>query len=221
MDLEIDRSAPTERVQLDDASWVDVTRGFLREPEALLDRLLNDLTWKVAEQFRYEVTVTEPRMYADFGEPPPAVARQSTLHLESRYRKRFQGPGLLRYRHGHDSVGFHRDRSMRYLSDTLVAIAVLGEPRPFVLRPYGAGRDDRTPHDVDVAPGHGDLIVMGGRAQADWLHAVPKVPAATERVSLTWRWTSGTGPPDTSENYGAPRRFGQSARVGPQRRRRA
>lgn len=221
MDLEIDRGAPTERVQLDDTSWVDVTRGFLREPAERLDELLTGLSWKVAERFRYEVYVDEPRMFAEFGGPPPAYVRQATLHLESRYRKRFQGPGLIRYRHGQDSVGFHRDRSMRYLSDTLVAIAVLGEPRPFVLRPYGAGRDEHTADDVDVRPGHGDLIVMGGRAQADWLHAVPRVARATERVSLTWRWTSGTGAPDPSQNFNAPRRFGESARVGPQRRRRS
>ena len=44
---------------------------------------------------------------------------------------------------------------------------------------------------------------MGGRCQADWMHAVPKVPSATERVSFTWRWTSRTGQPDSSEGYGA------------------
>ena len=95
----------------------------------------------------------------------------------------------------------------------------LGEPRPFLLRPYSVGYEDSS-RDLDVRPGHGDLIVMGGRCQADWMHAVPKVPHATERVSFTWRWTSRTGQPDSSEGYGAARNFGDSSRVGPQRRRR-
>lgn len=219
-DLAIDRSAPVERIRLDDTSWVDVVRGFVREPDALLADLLDRLPWAENRMFRYEVHKTDPRLSAHFPRgDEPAVARQTKLHLDAAYRVRFAGPDLLRYRHGRDSVGFHRDRSMRYLDDTLIAIVVLGEPRPFVLRPYAGKRDDDR-SDVDVAPGRGDLVVMGGRNQADWMHAVPKVAHATERVSMTWRWTSRTGPPDESENYGAARRFGDSGRVGPQGRRR-
>lgn len=58
---------------------------------------------------------------------------------------------------------------------------------------------------------------MGGRNQADWMHAVPQVPEASERVSFTYRWSSKRGRPDSSESYNAPRRFGDSGRVGPQR----
>lgn len=218
--LGIDRNATVERVRLDDSSWVDVARGFVLDAEDVLDRMLTDLDWRENRNWRYEVYLTEPRMSAVANlDDLPAAVRQTGLHLRSKYRVRFDGPALLRYRHGNDSVAFHRDRSMRYLDDTRVAIVVLGAPRPFVFRPYSAGRDDSS-RDVDVAPGRGDLIVMGGRAQADWLHAVPKVPHATERVSLTWRWTSRDGPPDTSEGYVSARHFGDSGRVGPQRRRR-
>ncbi|MFN8052131.1 MAG: alpha-ketoglutarate-dependent dioxygenase AlkB [Acidimicrobiales bacterium] len=218
-DLAIDRDAGVERVHLDDTSWVDVVRGFVREPEALLDELLTGLAWRENRQWRYEVWVTDPRLTAAIpATAVPAAVRQAGLHLDATYRVRFTGPDVLRYRNGRDSVGFHRDRSMRYLDDTLIGIVVLGEPRPFVLRPHAATRDDTT-FDVDLSPGRGDLIVMGGRNQADWMHAVPKVDHPSERISLTWRWTSKQGRPDESENYGAARNFGDTGRVGPQRRR--
>lgn len=218
-DLAIDRAATVERVQLDEHSWVDVARGFLLDADTLLADVLATFEWSTNQSWRYEVYVTEPRLSgrAPEGALPPGL-RQAGLHLRSKYKVSFDGPAPQRYRHGNDSVGFHRDRSMRYLDDTKIAIAVLGEPRPFLLRPYSMGYDDSS-QDLDVRPGHGDLIVMGGRCQADWMHAVPKVPSATERVSFTWRWTSRTGRPDNSEGYGAARNFGDSGRVGPQRRR--
>lgn len=219
-DLAIDRAAVVERVHLDEHSWVDVARGFVLDADAMLDHVLGAWDWSENRNWRYEVYVTEPRMSARVRAADlPAGIRQAGLHLRSKYHVPFDGPAPQRYRHGNDSVGFHRDRSMRYLDDTRIAIAVLGEPRPFLLRPYTVGYEDSS-RDLDVRPGHGDLIVMGGRCQADWMHAVPKVPHATERVSFTWRWTSRTGQPDSSEGYGAARNFGDSSRVGPQRRRR-
>lgn len=218
-DLAIDRTAAVERVVLDDHSWVDVVRGFVPAAEQLHEELLTTLDWRENHLWRYEVTTTEPRLHATVDRSREAAAvRQTGLHLRSRYHVPFDGPGYLRYRNGNDSVALHRDRSMRYLDDTLIAIVVLGEPRPFLLRPYSAGYEDSS-QDLDVAPGRGDLIVMGGRCQADWLHAVPKVPRASERISLTWRWTSRQGRPDTSDGYAAARNFGDSGRVGPQRRR--
>ena len=218
-DLAINRAAAVERIALDEHSWVDVARGFVPAANALLDEMLAGLDWIDAKLWRYEVYLDVPRMYASLprtGEP--AAVRQTALHLRSKYRVPFSGPAVLQYRNGSDTVGFHRDREMRYLDDTRVAIVVLGEPRPFLFRPHG-GRRGEAVDDVDVAPGRGDLIVMGGRAQADWMHAVPRVDHATERISLTWRWTSRQGKPDSSASYGAGANFGDSGRVGPQRRR--
>lgn len=217
--LQIDRGATVDRIQLDETSWVDVARQFVRSPEALLTTVLEQFTWQESTVWRYEVSMTEPRLNAQVRTHQlPDAVRQAGLHLASKYRVRFDGPDILRYRNGNDSVAFHRDRSMRWLEDTLIGIVVLGEPRPFVLRPHGLGRDDVS-SDVDVRPGRGDLIVMGGRAQADWLHAVPKIPRATERVSFTWRWTAKSGPPDESAPYNAARNFSDTGRAGPQRRR--
>ena len=101
--------------------------------------------------------------------------------------------GLNYYRDGADSVAFHADQELRHLDDTLVAIVTLGAARPFLLRPQGGGRS------IDLHPGSGDLLVMGGACQAKWEHGVPKVAAgAGPRISASIRWArrparSGSG----------------------------
>ena len=121
--LTIDRHAVVERLWLDETSWVDVVRRFVREPATLTASLLDDVVWRPDEQFRYEVTITSPRLIATpRGESLPAAVRQIELHLAATYRRRFSGPALIQYRTGRDSVAFHRDREMRWLDDTLIAI---------------------------------------------------------------------------------------------------
>lgn len=96
---------------------------------------------------------------------------------------------------------------MKWLDDTLIAIVVLGERRPFVFRPRATRSQlDRRPagehpDDVVLLPGGGDLLVMGGANQRDWLHTVPKAMTDDPRISLTWRWSSRRGRPDTDPTY--------------------
>jgi alkylated DNA repair dioxygenase AlkB len=60
----------------------------------------------------------------------------------------------------------------------------LGATRRFLIRPAGGG-----PSTVIVAHG-GDLVVMGGRCQKDYVHMVPKQkPAAGPRLSLNFSTT--------------------------------
>jgi len=69
----------------------------------------------------------------------------------------------------------------RVLTDPVVVTLSLGHHRPFVVRPYGGGRSTR------FEPGDGDLLVLGGRCQHDFEHAVPKVAAAGPRISVMLR----------------------------------
>ena len=125
----------------------------------------------------------------------------------------------LLYRDGEDFQGFHSDRELRWLDDTLIAIVVLGVRRPFVFRRRGpdANARDRTPaggnpDDVVLRPGEGDLLVMGGACQRDWLHTVPRAETSEPRISLTWRWTSRRGRPDTNPTYYDGRQFSDRPR---------
>ena len=94
----------------------------------------------------------------------------------------------------------HADRELRELDDTLVAILTLGARRPFLVRPKAGGPSR------DLAPGSGDLLVMGGATQLDWEHAVPKVARSGPRVSVSWRWSSAAAPaaPAPGHAGGAP-----------------
>ena len=63
-------------------------------------------------------------------------------------------------------------------------------------------------------PAGGDLMVFGGRFQADYLHGVPKVRHAVRgRISAQWRYTTKRGRPEMTPGYYAPREFSKSSRA--------
>ena len=183
--------APTHRVELDETSWVDVTPGFLDGADDLCAELIASMPWRQHRRRMYERVLDDPRLSCWFtgaaAAPHPTLGEVRAA-LAQRYGRPFGGPGLNHYRDGHDSVAFHRDRELRLLDDTMVAILTLGARRPFLVRPHGGGRS------VDLAPSSGDLLVMGGRCQLDWEHGVPKVARAGARVSVSWRWSASRGP---------------------------
>lgn len=210
----VEPDASFERIQLDATSWVDVVRGWLREPDALFTRLHEDGRWVQASNFRYERRVAEPRLGGRWPSDPAVESVRKDLHraLVDRYRVPLDRGALVLYRDGRDSVAFHRDREMRWLDDTVIAIATLGAQRPFLLRPRAGRDEDLDAPDRgathDLAPAAGDLVVLGGRCQADWLHAVPKVARPTRpRISIQWRWTSRRGRPEQGPNFGDARYF--------------
>ena len=211
----VDSDATTERRELDDHSWVDVTRGWLRNADDVYAALTEQVAWRQGRVFRYERYLDEPRMGCWFGRdtpyPHPALT-EAHRSIQHRYRVTFGGVGLAFYRDGRDSVAFHRDTDLRYCENTVIAILSLGARRPWLLQPRGNPdrfRDGYGGQVIDLAPGSGDLIVLGGACQTNWLHAVPKVPGPLPagRVSAQWRWTSRTGKPEQQPSYSAPRHF--------------
>jgi alkylated DNA repair dioxygenase AlkB len=219
--LAINRQAPTERTDLGDGrSWVTLTTGFVPNATALFDEVHETVAWQQAEVLRYDRYVAEKRL-GGFIRPDrgPTALRQTDMHLASAHRVRFDGVAAILYRDGADFQGLHSDREMRWLDDTLIAIVVLGVRRPFVFRQRigDASFVDRTPPgqldgDVVLMPGEGDLLVMGGRNQRDWLHAVPAADTDRARISLTWRWTSKRGAPDNKPGYFDGRQFSDHVR---------
>jgi alkylated DNA repair dioxygenase AlkB len=208
-ELRIDRRAPVERLPLAPGSWVELVPGFVRDAEAVFTELHDSLPWQQTEVLRYDHYVPERRLGVGVSNDAHPLFRQTDLHLRARFRVPFTGVAAILYRDGNDFQGLHSDREMRWLDDTLIAIAVLGARRPFVLRPRlergvpiervpaGTG-----PDDVVLMPGEGDLLVMGGASQREWLHGVPAAPLVGQpRISLTWRWTSRHGRPDTNPTY--------------------
>jgi alkylated DNA repair dioxygenase AlkB len=214
--VRIDTAAPTRRVVLDAGSWVDVTPGWLDGADELYAHLSHAVPWQQSRLWRYERWVDEPRVGAAFrvGRAPAPVLVDATKVLRARYGVDLESFALAWYRDGSDGQAFHRDRDLRYCEDTIVALLTLGARRPWLLRPRSR-RDKWTAEAQgavrDLAPGPGELIVLGGRAQADWEHSVPQVRGAAAgtfgRISVQWRWTSRRGRPEVGASYRAPRHF--------------
>jgi alkylated DNA repair dioxygenase AlkB len=207
-----------ERLQLDATSWIDVVRGFLPGADELRDELLATADWVQGRVFRYERYIDEPRLgawQAGGGRHPALVEAQQWI--QRRYRVMFDGLALAWYRDERDSVAWHRDREMRWLEDTVIGVLTLGQQRPFLVKRNTGRRndlEDGTAGALDLSPASGDLLVMGGRCQTDWLHAVPKVrERMLPRVSVQWRWTSKRGRPDTSPGYYEARTFSRGQRA--------
>jgi len=206
-----------ERISLDATSWVDVVRGFVSDADSVHDVVLEQTRWSEERVFRYDHWVDVNRLGAFWRRGDPVahpVLLDAHRWLQHRYRVPFDGFSLVRYRDGRDGQGFHRDREMRWLDETVIGVLTLGAQRPWLLRP----RANRNRHDLehrgathDLSPASGDLLVMGGRCQADWEHSVAPIPQQKvgDRISLQWRWTSRRGRPEQGGNWSDARRYGR------------
>jgi alkylated DNA repair dioxygenase AlkB len=207
----LDPSASVERLSLDESSWVDVVRGFVPRADEVHDELVANAAWEQGRVFRYERWIDDPRLSSwQAGSARHPALVEAGAWISRRYRVRFDGVALAHYRDERDGVGFHRDRGLRWLEDTVIGVLTMGATRPWLMRPLTGRRadsDDRA-GVLDLAPASGDLLVMGGRCQAAWLHAVPQTHVRSRsRVSAQWRWTSRRGRRDPNPSFYAPRHF--------------
>lgn len=207
----IDPDVEFERVALDEGSWVDIARGWVTGADEVYEALQGGVPWQTSRLFRYDHWVEERRLgyFWRPGAPlPHPILKDVHRALQRRYRAQFGGFGMLQYRDGRDGQAFHRDTDMRWLDNTVIAILTFGARRPWLLRPR-VNRYEHTEHrgaTHDLQPGPGDLLVMGGRCQADWEHSVPYLggrPVAP-RISLQWRHAWRTGQPFVGASYRAP-----------------
>jgi alkylated DNA repair dioxygenase AlkB len=184
-DVAVDDGVRFERVALDEGSWVDVARNWLRGADELLQAVVEGVDWHQGRRRMWDRMVDDPRLscWCREGDPLPHPACATIREaLAEHYSVSFGAVAFNYYRDGNDSVAPHADRELRELGDTLIAIVTLGARRPFLIRPKAGGAS------VDLAPASGDLVVMGGACQLGWEHGVPKVARAGPRVSATWRW---------------------------------
>ncbi len=105
------------------------------------------------------------------------------LRLEGCLGSRFNSVLANQYRSGADSVAWHADDEPELGQEPVIASLSFGASRRFAIKPrHGRGIKSLELH-------HGDLLVMSGRSQIDWLHAVPKMAGAVgARINLTFRY---------------------------------
>jgi alkylated DNA repair dioxygenase AlkB len=172
------------RVALDGHSWVEVVTGWLSGADVLFERLAAEVPWKEHYRRLFDRTFLEPRLTAEYrdlrGAPEGLTALAEAL--SARYQVPYDSVWLNLYRNGSDSTGWHRDRFSCRRAECVVPVLTLGAARRFLLKPR-AGGSSRA-----FSPRAGDLLVMGGRCQQDWVHGVPKSRLPAEpRISVNFQ----------------------------------
>jgi alkylated DNA repair dioxygenase AlkB len=193
-------SAPVRR-DLGEGCWLEHHAGFAAGDEAaLLDRLQRELPWVQELYVRGARWVPAPRLTSFHGDPGcgyvysgiayrPQPWTDALAELRARLRAQFgidwNSVLVNLYRDGRDSVGWHADDEPELgptRDDIAIASLSFGAARRFVLKHRKDGR--RLGYEL----GNGDLLLMRGRTQQHWLHALPKTqkPVAL-RINLTFR----------------------------------
>jgi alkylated DNA repair dioxygenase AlkB len=184
-EMAIDESfAAAARKDLDETSWVDIVPGWLSGNEELLICLTAAVPFAQHQRRIFDKVFDEPRLtaeYRDINAAPAPVIRDIAKALSRRYGVTYDGLWLNLYRDHRDSTGWHGDWITCKRETCIVPVLSLGAPRRFLLKARSGGPS------IGLTVAGGDLIVMGGRCQRDWLHAVPKqVRNAGPRVSLNF-----------------------------------
>lgn len=185
-DLAIDTTfATANRTMLDAHSWIEVVPGWVSGSDTLFQLLATAVPWKQHHRRLFDQTFLEPRLraeYRDLREGPHQSLVDLAATLSRHYGVTYDSVWLNLYRDGRDSTGWHRDRFSCRRPHCVVPMLTLGATRRFLLKPRNGGPS------IALAPRSGDLIVMGGRCQEDWLHGVPKAPGTLEpRISVNFQ----------------------------------
>jgi alkylated DNA repair dioxygenase AlkB len=147
--------------------------------------LATAVPWRQHDRRLFDQTFTEPRLtgeYRNLRDVPEKAVVNAARALSQRYGVVYDSLWLNLYRDGQDSTGWHRDRFSCRRPECIVPVLTLGATRRFLIKPRAGGTS------IALKPGSGDLIVMGGRSQEDWLHSVPKEPGIVEqRISINFQ----------------------------------
>jgi alkylated DNA repair dioxygenase AlkB len=87
------------------------------------------------------------------------------------------------YRDGNDKINYHSDDETQIGKEPIIASLSLGDSRVFKFK------NKETKEIIKYELNHGDLIVMKGKTQDFWQHAISCEANKTVRINLTFRNT--------------------------------
>ena len=170
------------------------------ESHALLDRIRSESEFK-QNQINLYGWKNVPRLEAWYGSwdypyskgvalkaaPMPDYLQVVIDRIAAAGFGAFNAVLINRYRDGRDYISPHSDDNYGDAEPTIPSLT-LGAARPFRLAKMITGSKLDKSTTVEFVPGHGDLVVMRGRTNADWQHWVPKTAKPVgERINLTFR----------------------------------
>ncbi|WP_406832823.1 alpha-ketoglutarate-dependent dioxygenase AlkB [Pedococcus sp. KACC 23699] len=190
--------AAVTRTHLSESSWVVHCQGWLPDADSAIEALAIELEWRQEYLNMFGKSLAQPRLTAVCGvsmDPASRYRRSNPVTpwapAAGYVRDRVEGVvagwrpnGLIanRYRDGQDSIGWHSDSEPALGHHPVVVSVSLGESRVLLLRP----REGGPRRAFELA--HGDLFVMGGATQKEFVHSISKVGRPVgERISLTFR----------------------------------
>lgn len=208
--------APTlEYIINQDGALVVVIRNWLPTARDLHDRLLAQIPWINANQNMYGKIIPIPRAMFFLGDPHVKTYTYSRLTFPVRswqsdnplyqeiesIRTNIQTDPTLRqllglelhyntcllnlYLTGANKISAHPDKEALGPANAVVTVS-LGGTRTCIFKSQIKGPNGRYPK-IEVPLNNGDLLLMAGRCQELWTHAIEREDTNESRISLTYR----------------------------------
>lgn len=168
------------------------------EAAVLFAELRQTIDWQQESILMFGRRVLVPRLVAWHGDSGASYTYSGTPHQPLPWSRplarirdraaelcgaRFNAVLLNLYRDGRDGMGWHADDEAELGRDPVIASVSLGAARRFCLR-HKRHRSLR----LDLTLEDGDLLLMSGTTQRNWMHAVPRTARPVgERINLTFR----------------------------------
>lgn len=114
------------------------------------------------------------------------------------------------YASGSDSISFHSDDERFLGPDPAIASFSLGARRDFLMKhkpppPGTSNAPAKEAKPLKLPLGSGDMILMRGRTQSNWLHSIPKRTGKNQedggRINITFRRAMVKGGTENYYNY--------------------
>ncbi|KAI8818762.1 uncharacterized protein EV422DRAFT_477779, partial [Fimicolochytrium jonesii] len=174
-------------------------KHFVRTPTStrFMKWCLEELNWYRVQYKTRGMQITTPRFTTVFGidethspastynmppRPIPEPLQILKAHVEKVTGAKFNFTLLNYYQDGKDSITYHSDDESFLGKNPTIASLTLGGCRDFLMK-----------NKVDASKKEkyfledGDLLVMQGTTQSQWLHAIPKRATALPRINITFR----------------------------------
>lgn len=168
------------------------------ESNVYLNELQCDIAWKQEPITIYGRTVMQPRLTAWYGDPgkvysysgitmQPHAWTATLLKIKQRIETVspviFNSALLNLYRDQNDSMGWHRDNEKELGIEPVIGSVSFGATRTFQFRNY---TDKSLKQSQELT--HGSFLLMQGKTQHAWEHALPKRAGAKGlRINVTFR----------------------------------
>ena len=195
-DLFVTGTRGTREFDLPDADIMLIDNFFNKEEsDSFYDKLLTETQWCEYEMPMYDKIVTAPRMISwhqdkkdgiPSGNAPEFTADLNKIRqrVEEQTCLKFNAVLLNLYRNGNDGVSWHSDKIDKSGINPIIASVTFGETRMFRLR----HKFRKDVPQLDIPLYHGSFLIMAGKTNSFWEHAVPKTAKeALPRINLTFR----------------------------------